>query len=259
MATNLAYMTLDKSLRSRRRPPSEEECRRIHWLAHLQEPARSRAAAALQLGVLQTDEYVCRMGRPPSYWFGVVDGLLKISSDAADGTTVTYTGLASGAWFGEGTLLKREVCRYNVQALRRTVVAGLPIETFHWLVENSLEFNRFLLAQINERLGQFMAAKDTDRLHNPEMRVARTLYSLFNPVLVPEAERFLMITQQEMAYLVGISRQRVNASLQQLARKGLIRVEFGGVNVLDLAGLGALAWAGVDEKADAAPARRPAA
>jgi biotin operon repressor len=47
----------------------------------------------------------------------------------------------------------------------------------------------------------------------------------------------LRITQEELGYLVGLSRQRVNVSLQTLQAQGLIRVEYGGVRVLDLAGL----------------------
>jgi CRP-like cAMP-binding protein len=78
---------------------------------------------------------MCRIGRPVTYWFGVVEGLLKMSNDNAQGHTITFTGLPPGGWFGEGTLLKREPYRYNIQALRKSVVAGLPIDTFHWLLD----------------------------------------------------------------------------------------------------------------------------
>jgi DNA-binding GntR family transcriptional regulator len=44
----------------------------------------------------------------------------------------------------------------------------------------------------------------------------------------------LRITQQELAYLVGLSRQRVNESLKALAREGLIQVVYGGLKVMDL-------------------------
>ena len=47
----------------------------------------------------------------------------------------------------------------------------------------------------------------------------------------------LRITQRELGYLVGLSRQRVNEALGALERQGLIRVEYGGVKVLDLDGL----------------------
>jgi CRP-like cAMP-binding protein len=95
--------------------------------------------------------------------------------------------------------------------------------------------------QLNERLGQFIAALEIDRLNNPDARVARNLVSLFNPVLYPGVGEVLRITQQELAYLVGLSRQRVNEALNGLSAQGLIRVEYGGLRVLDLPGLRATA------------------
>jgi DNA-binding GntR family transcriptional regulator len=44
----------------------------------------------------------------------------------------------------------------------------------------------------------------------------------------------LRITQQELAYLVGLSRQRVNESLKALSQEGLIQVVYGGLKVMDL-------------------------
>jgi len=44
----------------------------------------------------------------------------------------------------------------------------------------------------------------------------------------------LRITQQELAYLVGLSRQRVNEALAVLEAQHAIRVEYGGLRVLEL-------------------------
>ena len=52
-------------------------------------------------------------------------------------------------------------------------MAGLPIDTFHALLDTSLTFNRFVLRQPNERLGQFIAAVEIDRLEDTDSRVAR--------------------------------------------------------------------------------------
>ena len=56
-------------------------------------------------------------------------------------------------------------------------------------------------------------------------------------LLYPGVGSLLRITQQELGYLVGLSRQRVNEALRALQRKALIRIEYGGVRVLDLEGL----------------------
>ena len=206
-------------------------------MALLQPAERARAAAELQVGDALPGDYVCRIGRPVTLWFGVVTGLLKMSTDTAQGGTMTYAGLPPGGWFGEGTAIKREPYRYNVQALRRSVVAGVPIDTFHWLLDHSIGFNRFVMRQLNERLGQFIAAREIDRMSNPDIRVARSLAALFNQVLFPGVGQMLRITQQELAYLVGLSRQRVNEALAALQADGMIAVEYGGLRVLNLAAL----------------------
>ena len=225
-------MSIELSLHHRRRAPIESEIAAIPWMAVLTDEQRGRVLSELKVGDALPGDFVCRTGRPVTYWFGVVDGLLKMSSNTLEGNTMTFTGEPPGGWFGEGTALKRETYKYNIQALRKSTVAGLPVDTFHWLLDHSIGFNRFVMNQINERLGQFIAAREIDRMNNPDARVARSLAALFNPVLYPGVGEVLRITQQELAYLVGLSRQRVNEALSALQEQGVIRVEYGGLRVL---------------------------
>lgn len=225
-------------LRARARSATAAELAGIHWLAALGDRAeRERAEADILVVEVATGELLCRIGRPATFWFGVIDGLLKMSSDTALGMPITFTGVPSGGWFGEGTVIKREPYRYNIQALRPSVVAGISVETFHWLLERSIGFNGFVMRQLNERLGQFIAAREIDRMTDPDVRVARSLAALFHPTLYPGVGELLRITQQELGYLVGLSRQRVNEALRALQARGCIRVEYGGVRVLDLEAL----------------------
>jgi CRP/FNR family cyclic AMP-dependent transcriptional regulator len=230
-------MSQSPSVYQRRRSPTISELSHIPWLTLLTEPERERIVSQLVVSDPLPGDYVCRVGRPATYWFGVVEGLLKMSADSASGRTITYTGVPPGGWFGEGTAIKREPYRYNIMALRRSVVAGLPIDTFHWLLDNSIGFNRFVMNQLNERLAQFIEAREIDRSNSPDVRVARNLAALFNPTLFPGVGEILRITQQELAYLVGLSRQRVNVALNTLQEQGAIRIEYGGMRVLDLAAL----------------------
>jgi CRP-like cAMP-binding protein len=225
------------SLRQRARAPTDEELAGIPWLAVLAPDDRREAIAAIMVVSAESGERVCRFGAPCTYWFGVIDGLLKMSNVSAEGNQITYTGVPPGAWFGEGTVLKREVYRYNIEALRKSTVAGLSVEVFWRLLERSIPFNRFVMHQLNERLGQFIEAREIDRNNQPDARVARSLAALFHPVLYPGVGQLLRITQQELAYLVGLSRQRVNQALTVLQEARLIRVEYGGVRVIDLPGL----------------------
>jgi CRP-like cAMP-binding protein len=229
--------TAPSPVRLRARSATPTELAAIPWL-HVLEPAqREQMAAQLQVADVRVGERICRVGRSANYWFGVVDGLLKMSNDDSAARPITFTGVPPGGWFGEGTLLKRECYRYNIQALRQSVVAGLPLEAFHELLETSIAFNRYMLNQLNERLGQFIAAREIDRQSNPDLRVARNLAALFHPQLYPGVGGLLRITQQELGLLVGLSRQRVNEALRQLQARQLIEVAYGGLRVLDLDGL----------------------
>ena len=230
-------MASSPSLHARRRLLTDDELDGVPWLRPLTADERDRVAPQLRIGDAEPGELICRRGRTATYWFGVVDGLLKMSTETADGHTITYSGLTAGGWFGEGTVMKREPYRYNVQALRKSLVAGLPVDTFHWLLDHSIGFNRFVMNQLNERLAQFIGTIEADRTPSPEQRVARNLAALANPVLFPGVGGVLRITQQELAYLVGLSRQRVNEALKALAAQGLLQIEYGGLRILDLPAL----------------------
>jgi CRP/FNR family cyclic AMP-dependent transcriptional regulator len=210
---------------------------RAPWAAALDDAQRARVADAIAVVDFPGGTVVCRKGDPVEAWVGVIDGLVKISSVSAQGKAVTFAGIPTGGWFGEGSLLKDTVRQYDVVALRDSRVALLPRATFLWLVDNSLGFNRFLLSQLNERLGQFIATVESDRLLDPDARVARCLAQLFNPHLYPGTARRLEISQEEIGFLSGVSRQRVNQALGCLERAGLLGVAYGAVTVLDLPGL----------------------
>ncbi len=180
---------------------------------------------------------MCRKGEPVDHWIGVVDGLVKMANVSVDGKPMSFTGIGTGGWFGEGSLLKDEPRRYDIVALRDSEIAYMPRATFMRLLDTNVAFNRFVLVQLNERLAQFIAMVEHDRLRGPEARLARSLAGLFNPVLYPGIGTSLAASQEELGQLVGLSRQRVNQALKRLEAEGLLRVDYGSVTVLDLARL----------------------
>ena len=181
--------------------------------------------------------YAVRRGEPAEHWIGVIDGLVKMSISQPDGRVSTFTGVTSGGWAGEGSLLKPARWGYDGVAVRQTRLACVPRHTFERLVSTSLAFNRFLLSHINARLSMFIGMVEWDRLLGPDARVARCLASLFDPNLYPHADPFVRLSQEEIGLLAAVSRQRTNEALHALERHALLRVEFGGVTVLDVAGL----------------------
>ena len=207
------------------------------WARALPREDFDRVAAETAVRTCPAGGLVCHKGERVEHWIGIVDGLVKMANVSAEGKSTSYTGIGTGGWFGEGSLLKDERRRYDIVALRESVVAYMPRATFLRLLDSNLAFNRFLIVQLNERLGQFIALVEHGRLHGPEARLARSLAGLFNPVLYPGVGTSLPVSQEELGQLVGLSRQRVNQALQRLAADGLLRVDYGSVTVLDLDGL----------------------
>jgi CRP-like cAMP-binding protein len=207
------------------------------WTRTLTPAQIERVEAETQVRVLPVGVPVCRKGEPVEHWIGLIDGLLKMTSVTPEGKTTTFLGVTSGGWFGEGSLLKDKTRKYDVVTLRESRVAYMPRATFEWLLDTDIAFNRFLLMQLNERLGQFIAMVEHERLLDPDARVARSLAGLFNPVLYPDQATDVQLSQEELGYLSGVSRQRVNQALQVLEKAGLLKVEYGRIRILDLDGL----------------------
>jgi CRP-like cAMP-binding protein len=212
---------------------------RSPWAAALTPEQRLRVRSELRERAVPQGAYVSRKGDLADSWLGIAQGLVKVHCASPSGKRATLTGVPAGGWLGEGSLLKREALRYDVVALRDSSIACMPAATFRWLQETSLPFNRYLLDQLNERLGLFIATVEHERLHGIEGRVARALATLFHPVLCPlDSENVsLHLTQEEVGLLAGISRQRANAALRVLEDEGLLAVEHGVVHVLDLEAL----------------------
>lgn len=204
------------------------------WSRDLNEREIEIARAGIVEKSFGANEFVCMRGDRFEYWTGVVSGLVRIGNVSRDGKTFSYTGMTAGSWFGEGTVLKNELRRYDIVALRDSRLAMMDRTTFFWLLDNSVTFNRFLVGQLNERLGQFMALLEYGRTLDATARLARCIASMFNPILYPDLTRYLEITQEELGAISGISRQNANRSLKTLEKEGLLRLEYGGVTILDL-------------------------
>jgi CRP/FNR family cyclic AMP-dependent transcriptional regulator len=204
------------------------------WSRELNEREIEVARAGIVEKSYRANEHIFMRGDAFDYWTGIVTGLARMSTVSSGGKAATFAGLTAGAWFGEGSVLKSEPRRYDVVALRDTRLALMDRNTFFWLFENSVAFNRFLVRQLNERLGQFIGALEHGRTLDATGRVARSIASLFNPILYPDMTRHLEITQEEIGALSGISRQNANQCLKRLEKEGLLRLEYGGVTIIEL-------------------------
>ncbi len=217
---------------------SPEELARLFgncaWFGALDPAHRQLVLATSRAEHVQGGAWIARRNAPSDHWLGVHSGLLKLAIYNESGRSCTFSGVPRGGWFGEGSVIKRELRKYDVVAIQPSLVMLVPAATFHALLAASLPFSHFVISQLNDRMGEFIASIQNHRLLDADARVAQSLAQLFNPQLYPSTDLTLAISQEELGYLTGLSRQRVNQALQALTDQGVLALAYNQIKVLDL-------------------------
>lgn len=214
------------------------------WTSSLTDEEAARVRRAITVRSFTAGSAVFARGTPTAHWAGVMEGMLKLDNITEDGKTSTFAGVPSGAWFGEGSVLKDEPRPYAVTALTDSVVALVPRSEFLRLLHESHPFALWLIGQLNARLAHYVAQVQTDRLGDTTAQVAYSLSGLFNDALFPNTARRITLSQEELGRLSGVSRQVANRALQELQDRGAIRLGYGSIEVIDLKVLQAIAREG---------------
>lgn len=198
------------------------------WFAGLSISRQVELCEQIDLVKGKKGDVMLQAGVPVTGWYAVSSGLIKVQAVAVKGRSSAFLGVACGDWFGEGSALKSEPRRYEVIALRDTELLRMPLTEFNQLRATSIEFNHFLTDLLNFRVSQAMALIEASRLRTAEQRVALSLSRLFW-----SRTRRLSLSQDELANLVGVSRQTTNQALQSLVQRGLVTLDFGRVSIAD--------------------------
>ena len=200
------------------------------WFARLTDAQQALARATVVERAVRAGECIARAGDIASQWIGVARGFLQMSVTGSDGSETALHFLREGDWDGEGSILKGERRRYDVVALRASEVCLMPATTFERLHAESVAFNHFLLANLNERMGVVTSLLEASRLLDPDMLVARCLSLLASGRLSAP----LTIAQHQLASLCGLSRQRTNQALSSLRAQGIVQLEGQTIQVPDV-------------------------
>jgi CRP/FNR family cyclic AMP-dependent transcriptional regulator len=210
------------------------------WVRPLPDTVRERVMADAYETYHDPKDVVARKGDLAQSWMGIAEGLVKASSVVRSGKVVMFSGLPVGAWFGEGSVIRRTIRQYDIIAMRRSRVLHIPRATFRWLLETNIDFNHFIIDHLNARLAQFMAMTETDRMTDPVVKVARAISGLFDPIIYPGLGPLLQVSQEELGELAGLSRQSANGAIKALQEAGLVRAEYGGLLIMQLDALRSL-------------------
>ncbi len=190
------------------------------WFSALPDALRHLVLDTASIRSATAGEYIARAGEPSTHWYGLIHGFLQMYVLGSGGGETTLHCMREGEWGGEGSLLKKELRRYDLRALTASRLCLIPAQTFEVLRQTSIEFNHFLCDNMNERMGKFVGMLEASRLRSPETLLAQALLMLADHKV--EGTQELLIPQQELALICGLSRQRVNAAISVFKRLGLV-------------------------------------
>jgi len=226
-----------QSRTERSRAALESFVRGSSWAHDVSEDTLDDLLAATSVRELTAGEVLCRQGEPATHWYGIMQGLLRQDTLCRDGTVTSLTAGPMGTWFGEATLLLHEARRYEISAMRDSRVACVGAAAFRRAFDESAGFNAAVSRSLSSRLDFYIDLFADQRRLDVERRVARILVTLVgHDRHGPRLQ--LDITQDELAGLAGVSRQRVSQALHELQSLGLLELAYSSITVLDLAGLG---------------------
>ena len=81
-------------------PTLIEMLRESRWAAGLTDVEMAKVESTVIERRIPAGTLICRKGEQVEHWFGVIDGLLKLSSDTESGKTASLAGVPPGGWFG---------------------------------------------------------------------------------------------------------------------------------------------------------------
>jgi CRP/FNR family transcriptional regulator, cyclic AMP receptor protein len=184
---------------------------------------------------LSHGEVIVRQGDAVSSLFLVTAGAVRLSSVTASGREIVVGLLCRGDLFGESALLG-DPSLVRAQAVGPTTVLALPIPSLRATLERTPATAEELLRLIAARLHRTSAALEDAMAADLPTRVVVRLRELADDhgVAGPNGVRLRVpLTQDELARMVGASRESVNRTVGALAARGVVRSGGGRIVITD--------------------------
>ncbi len=214
------------------------------WFGSLSQALRDAILERAQVRRLKDGTSLSTRGEPADLWCGVALGAVRISSVSLSGKQVTLTYAEPGVWFGDIALFDGLPRTHDADAHGNTTLLTVRKPLFKELLAQHVELYDALL-RLNCRRLRLMFNQFEDLNTKPlQARLAKQILLLAKSYGIDEGEEIrigLQLAQEDLAQLLGASRQRVNQELKGFEREGAVRVEPTRLVVLSKARLMTLA------------------
>ena len=177
-------------------------------------------------------------GDTPEEWVSVARGSARVSSASLTGKQITLTYVEPGTWFGDVGLFDDDSRTHDVYAHGETTLVCVSKADFQRILQTHVEFYQALSRMHARRIRSLYGMVEDLNTLPLRARLAKQLLHLSRSYGVPGKESTetrigLQLAQEELAQLLGASRQRVNQELKSMERESSIRIEPSGLIVRD--------------------------
>jgi CRP/FNR family transcriptional regulator, cyclic AMP receptor protein len=198
------------------------------WFSKLSQPLRQAILARTVVRRFGDGQALASRGSQAEEWIGVAKGAVRVSSVSLSGKQVTLTYVEPGTWFGDISLFDGLPRTHDADTHGETTLLAVRKNDFKDLLTNHVELYDALL-RLNCRRLRLMFDQFEDLNTRPlQARLAKQLLLLAKSYGVPNGEEIrigLQLAQEDLAQMLGASRQRVNQELKGFEREGAVRVE----------------------------------
>ena len=198
------------------------------WFSSLSESLRAAILSRAVVRRLPDGAPLPQRGSPAEEWCGVARGAVRISSVSLAGKQVSLTYVEPGTWFGDIALFDGLPRTHDANAHGDTTLLVVRKADFKELLATHVELYEALLRLNCRRLRlMFNLIQDLNTLPLGA-RLARQILILVKSYGVAQGSEIriaLQLAQEDLAQLLGASRQRVNQELKGFERLGAVRVE----------------------------------
>lgn len=198
------------------------------WFSRLSSGLRGAILQRARVRRLRDGAVLATRGAQAAEWCGVAAGAVRISTVSLAGKQVTLTYAEPGSWFGDIAVFDGLPRTHDAQAHGQTTLLVVGKTDFHALLSEHAELCQALL-RLNCRRLRLMFDHFEDLNTRPlHARLARQLLLLARSYGVAQGSEIrigLQLAQEDIAQLLGASRQRVNQELKGFERDGALRIE----------------------------------
>jgi CRP-like cAMP-binding protein len=198
------------------------------WFGKLSVSLRQAILSRAAVRRLSDGKALASRGSTAEEWCGVAKGAVRISSVSLSGKQVALTYAEPGTWFGDIALFDGLPRTHDADAHGETTLLAVRKADFKELLSQHVELYDALL-RLNCRRLRLMFDHFEDLNTRPlQARLAKQILLLARSYGVAQGEEIrigLALAQEDLAQLLGASRQRVNQELKGFEREGAVRVE----------------------------------